>query len=189
MTVRQTQTQYLGFFPAYYSPRRADEFLLSDSIGVAPLGFVESTNAPVVWGDLDDLTNKRIGVVQDYLNTAAFDEMVADGRLRVESVTQDRLNVLKVAGGRIDLAVIDENLFYFLVATDEEVIRVKDTVQFNQKKLEYKDLFIAFSREKSAQQWVNVFNQGLAAIDKELITAQYLKEMKEGLSPSQFMLP
>lgn len=163
---------YAGYFPEYYY--ESDDFLFSDPMGQGPLGFVENVANPVEWSSLEDLTDKRIGVVQDYVNTEELDRMIADGEINASAVTSDSQNVLKVAGGRIDMAVIDSNVLAYLLENDPQVRSAQGKVRMNDRLLVEKDLYIAFKNNADGQQWRDIFNEGLTRIDIEAIMAAHM---------------
>ncbi|GGX67363.1 substrate-binding periplasmic protein [Saccharospirillum salsuginis] len=164
--------KYAGYFPEYYY--ESDEFLFSDPMGQGPLGFVENVDNPIEWNSLDDLTDETIGVVQDYVNTEELDRMIADGDINASAVTSDSQNVLKVAGGRIDMAVIDSNVLGYLLENDPKVDMAIGKVQMNDKLLVEKDLYIAFKNNANGQQWRDIFNEGLTQIDIDAIMAEHM---------------
>lgn len=158
---------YVGYFPEYLY--ESQDFVFSDPMGKGPLGFVEQSSNSIQWESLDDLKNYQIGVVQDYVNTAELDAMIASGEIDASSVTSDAQNVLKVAAGRVDLAVVDSNVLDFLLANDSRVSNVKGKVQMNDKLLVTKDLYIAFKNSPAGQKWKKVFDEGLKKIDVQSI--------------------
>lgn len=164
-----------GYFPEYHSDEVARTFLLSQSIGSGPLGFVEQSAAPVSWASLSDLADKPIGVVRDYVNTTEFDAMVAAGKLKAEAVGDDLTNIKKVGAGRIPLAVIDKHVMEHLLATDPGLAAVKGKVQFNARLLEDKVLYVAFQRSPAGEEAARVLNEGLKKIDVNAIAAKYIE--------------
>jgi polar amino acid transport system substrate-binding protein len=158
-----------GYFPEYDSVENRAAFAYSDALGSGPLGFVERKDAPVAWTTLADLQSKTIGVVNGYINTEAFDAMVAKRQLRVDPVVDDATNVVKVANGRMPLAVIDRNVLTFLVNNDKVVIPYRGAVQFNARILEDKKLFVCFKKGKVGEEWAKIFNEGLKKINAEKI--------------------
>ena len=173
---KDQESKYAGYFPEYYSESIAQEFIFSAEVGSGPLGFVQPAAKPVAWSELADLKSYRIGVVQDYVNTAGFDSMVAAGQLKVSEVISDKSNIQKAAFSRIDLAVIDKNVLEYSVKTDPDLIKLKDKISFNDKLLEDKKLFICF--KKNQQAIADIFNEGLKKIDAEKIQADYLAGLK-----------
>jgi polar amino acid transport system substrate-binding protein len=167
-----TDEKYLGYFPEYFY--ESDDFVFSNPMGLGPLGFVENSTNKISWSSLDDLTSYTIGVVQDYVNTENLDAMIADGKLKSQTVTSDSQNVLKVASGRIDLAVIDSNVLAYLLDNDPKVSRAIGKVSMNSKLLVNKELFVAFKNNSMGQKWSNVFNEGLTKIDINAIMAKHM---------------
>lgn len=155
--------KYIGYFPEYEF--ETDEFVFSDSIGLSPLGFVEQVAKPVRWDKLEDLTQYRIGVVQGYVNTKEFDQLVAQGEFSIEASTDDLRNIHKVAKGRLDLAVIDANVLKYLIhsGTRKEVLLQR--IQMNEKMLELKKIVVAFRNTEEGRKWRDIFNKGLAQIN------------------------
>lgn len=164
---------YHGYFPEYHSDEVATQFLLSDPIGSGPLGFVESSAAPVTWSNLADLKGKSIGTVDGYVNTADFDAMAASGEIKVDAVVDDATNIKKVAAGRIPMAVIDVNVLNHLLNNDASLAAAKGKVQFNARPMEDKSLYIAFQRSPKGEEAARVINEGLKKIDAKSIAAAF----------------
>ena len=155
--------QYIGYFPEYEF--ETDELVFSNSIGTSPLGFVERIAKPIEWNELRDLGQYRIGVVQGYVNTAEFDLYVAQGALNVEATTDDLKNVFKVAKGRLDIAVIDANVFKYLINTGARSEVLQQKIRMNKKLLEQKKIVVAFRNTEEGRKWRDLFNLGLARIN------------------------
>lgn len=154
---------YAGYFPEYktYNPK----FILSDSLGVSELGFVESTAKPLGQLNAVLLGKYQLGVVQDYVNLTLVDQMINRGQLKPQLALSDRQNVLKVALGRLDLAVIDRRVLLYLLEYDAEVRRLaREKVQFNGSFTELKTLHLALRREPAHQHLMEKFNQHLQKV-------------------------
>jgi polar amino acid transport system substrate-binding protein len=137
---------YVGFFPAYYSRERAARYLYSDPVGRSQVVFLERTDNPVRWLSYDDLQGQRIGVVRGFVNTEALD---------------DRSNILKLVAGRVDLAVVDLQVYRHLVQTDPQLARVTTQLQVNPKVLEVKNLYVCFQRTPAGAIAQRALNTGL----------------------------
>lgn len=170
------QDKYIAYFPEYYSKDLEKDFYFSDSIGKSPLGFVEQKEELIEWNELSDLKAYKIGIVQDYVNTEEFDTMVVSNRLLVEVVTNDFLNIRKVAGGRIDLAVIDKNVLEYYLDYDKRLSRIKEKVEFGEKLLSERDLHICFPRTAKGREMLEVFNEGLKKINLEETIEEYKEQ-------------
>lgn len=162
--VRDSHSQHLGFFPAYYSAERERDYYMTDPLGEGPIGLIERKDLPIVWNTLSDLAGKRIGVVQDYINTAEFDALASSGKLVVEAVVSDTLNIRKMIGNRIDTAVIDKHVFHHLLDTDPDLAAGKTLLQFNPKPLESKKLYLYFRRTPEGLALRDRFNTGLKQV-------------------------
>ncbi|MBB5019274.1 polar amino acid transport system substrate-binding protein [Chitinivorax tropicus] len=171
----KTSKTHMGYFPEYHSTDNAKTFHYSDPIGKGPLGFAERADAPISWSRLSDLASKKIGVVQDYVNTDEFDGMVAAKQLKVDVATDDSKNLLKLGGGRIDLAVVDQNVMNYLLSNDKDLKSLKGKLKFNGKLLEDKNLFICFKKGPEGEKLAKLFNDGLKKINVDQIMGQHLK--------------
>lgn len=167
----KTQSKYAGYFPEYYF--ESDDLVLSSSIGTGPLGFAENPTKPVSWSSLNDLKSYKVGVVRGYINTQELDEMIATGAIQGIPVTADNVNLKKVAAKRIPLAVIDKNVFNYLLQSDPEIAKAKASLQMNPKLLEEKQLYVAFGNDETGQKWKKIVDEGLMKIDVEQIMSQY----------------
>ncbi|NOH71090.1 amino acid ABC transporter substrate-binding protein [Vibrio pectenicida] len=159
--------KYIGYFPEYIFDTQ--DFVFSDSIGSGPLGLVENSNSPVKWSKLVDLKTLRIGVVQGYVNTKEFDDMVANGEINIEASSNDTMNIHKVAKRRLDAAVIDSNVLEHLISEDTQEAFLRQYLQMNTKLLDNKQIHVAFRNEPKGIDLKMIFNQGLEKIDIESI--------------------
>ena len=160
---------YIAYFPEYHSKANEADFLYSDPIGVGPLVFVERKSDPVKWDSYDSLKGKKIGVVKGYVNTDELDAKIASKALTSDEALDDAKNLLKLAAGRVDVAVIDVNVFNYLVKNDAAVKAVAGQLQVNGKTLEDKKLYVCFKKSPEGEKALKEFNQGLKKIDPEAI--------------------
>jgi polar amino acid transport system substrate-binding protein len=168
-------SRFVGYFPEYYSSEIEKQYFYSDVIGSGVLGFAERENKPVVWNSLDDLAWLKIGVVQDYVNTEELDQKIAQKKLQSDVATNDLKNLLKLNGKRIDLAVVDQNVFNFLINTSPELASAKKQLRFNERILENKSLFVCFRKDPEGERLQKIFNEGLKKININAIMAAHLK--------------
>lgn len=171
------ESKYAGYFPEYYSDAVAKDFTYSDAMGSGPLGFAEQSKSPVSWNQLSDLKGKRIGTVQDYVNTTEFDTMVAKGELKASTVISDANNLRKLINNRLDLAVIDQNVMTYLFKTDKLLKGKEKLASFQSTLLEDKKLYICFKNNKQGKALADIYNQGLKKIDVKAIMAKYLSNI------------
>jgi polar amino acid transport system substrate-binding protein len=170
----QPDSKYAGYFPEYYY--ESNEFSFSNPMGKGPLGLIENKKKPIVWSAVKDLTQYKIGVVQDYVNTAEVDALIASGEIKAQTATSDETNIRKVAGGRIDAAVIDTNVFSYFLANSKDLEKAQEQVQINAKLLTEKELFVAFKNSTEGKKWLAIYNEGLKNIDITAVMKKYLNE-------------
>ncbi len=173
----KTQPKYAGYFPEYYF--ESEEVIFSLPIGTGPLGLVEHKSTPFMWSSLQDLKAVKLGVISGYVNTKELDDMIASGEIKVEAVIRDTQNLHKVAEKRIRLAVIDSNVFAYLVNTDNTLKKQKNLLKMNERMLNDKKLFIAFSNDKVGRKWKDIVDQGIKKIDVDKIMSQYLDRIEK----------
>lgn len=167
---KEESSKYAGYFPEYYSDAVAKEFIYSDVMGSGPLGFAERASDPVDWNKISDLEKYSIGVIQDYVNDGAdFDAAVAAGKIKVQPVTSDATNLVKLLNNRIDLAVVDKNVLSYILKTDKRFAGKQDKLQFNKKLLVDNKLYITFKKNAMGEKLNKIFNEGLTKIDVEKI--------------------
>lgn len=97
----------VGFFPAWIEDNSQGQFIVSDALFFSPTGFAYPSSKELRWTHLSDLKGKKIGVAQDYGNTAEFNRLVKQGIIQTETVVSDDTNLRKVAAAKIDGAFID----------------------------------------------------------------------------------
>lgn len=173
----KTQPKYAGYFPEYYF--ESEDVIFSQSIGSGPLGFAEHTSTPITWSSLQDLKTVKLGVINGYVNTQKLDDMIANGDIEVEAVVRDSQNLHKLAKKRISLAVIDSNVFSYLLSTDSTLRQQKGRLQMNPKILADKQLFIAFLNDEEGKKWKKVVDEGLNKIDVDKIMSTYFSSIEQ----------
>ena len=169
----ESGSKYVGYFPEYLY--ESSEFVFSAPMGQGPLGLVERTDKAINWSALQDLSKYSIGVVQDYVNTDELDAMIAAGTIKAQVAPSDELNIQKVAGGRIDAAVIDANVMSYLLANSPKLDKVAGQVQMNSKLLTNKNLHVAFGNTAEGQKWKAIYDEGLGKVDVAAIMAKFMK--------------
>ena len=161
---QDSDSPYIGYFPEYFSHETEKKFVYSDAFASGPLGFAERKDKSVQWTELEGLTPYRIGVVQGYINSEEFDEMMENKTLKTSSTLNDTANLRKLISGRVDLAVIDKYVMEHLLKTDKNLVTKADEIQFNSRILENKKLYICFNKTAEGYEIAEIFNQGLKKI-------------------------
>ena len=166
-----------AIFPEYGSGPVDADFLSSDVIGTSSVGFVEVIGRAVDWETLEDLSRYRLGTVKGYLNTEDFDRMAARGVLQIDSSVSDLLNLRKVMAGRVDLAVVDVNVFRYLAREDPALSRERHRLRVNPRLLGVNTMHVHFRRGQAGERLLRDFNRGLGRIDVEGMQRRYLDEV------------
>ncbi|OYU46206.1 MAG: hypothetical protein CFE44_03390 [Burkholderiales bacterium PBB4] len=163
--------RYVGVYPTWPEDVLPG-FTASPVIVRSPVGFVEPKSAPLSWVRLEDLAGKRIGIVQDYGNTVEFMHLVRNKTLKVEVVIDGLTNIRKVAGRRIDAALIDlHNLSYYL---KHDAKALAHQVQANARAIGTKDLVLSINRKFAHRSAFDTLARGLSKIDPDKIINDYL---------------
>ena len=171
----KTDLNYAGYFPEYLSDDVSRNFYCAGSIGSSPLAFAQRRDKPVAWRTLDDLAKVPIGVVQDYINTDEFDRRVAQKRLYADVSLTDTANLLKLELNRVDLAVIDSNVFEYLRKSVPQLKRAQGSLELNPRMLELKKLYVCFKKTPEGLRWQKTLSEGLRKIDVENLNATQLQ--------------
>ncbi|MGE4298527.1 MAG: substrate-binding periplasmic protein [Desulfovibrionaceae bacterium] len=166
VTLARMDTTVAGYFPEYFNVNAADSFLFSNPIGTSPLGFAERASAPVEWQTVHDLGGIPIGTVAGYANTDLFDTMAAQGKLAVEPVSDDAINLEKLAKGRIRLAVMDCQVLRYMTMSRRKDSK-ENSIQCNARLLGDRTLHLCFRKDEAGKRILKIFNEGLRHIDVE----------------------
>jgi len=177
----RTDESVAGYLPEYYSPEVAADFILSHPIGSGPLALAQRRNHPLQWHTIADLSAWTVGVVQGYVNDAAFDARVAARQQPVDVAISDELNLKKLAAGHVDLAIVDPYVFDYL-CSQNPVLRQQ--LEINPHQIADKSLYIAFKRTAAGARWASIFNQGLRKIDVTAIMRQFIKDYRPSAGES-----
>lgn len=167
----------VAYFPGYHC-RHVDGFVPSAPIGNGPLGFAENVGSPVTWENVDDIGKQKlkVGTVLGYANTDEFDEKAGTGWIRAIPAPDDVTNLRKLARQRIDIAVIDKLVLSYLLATEDSLSDLSETLIFNERPLEDKTLYLCFNDDEAGRALRDKFNEGLAKVDVEDIVESYFQD-------------
>ena len=168
---------YVGYFPAYWTPERAQTCNFSAPIGIGQVGLVQRRDKPIKWTRLEDLSTLTIGVTAGYSNGSAFDALVADGTLHVQAVPADIDNLRMVARGRIPAAVVERSVFDYSLLTDPDMHRQRADLEFNSRLVAQLPLYVCFKKTPEGARWKQIFDAGLQKIDLLETQRAYLETL------------
>lgn len=154
---------YAGKFPDYYSTERARECHFSRPVGESPLGVAELRGRPVQWSRVEDLQRYRMGVVGTYVNSPAFDELVAEGKIQVVTALDDEENLRNLLQGKTEAAIIDRNVFAYLLQKDS-VQGAGQQLQLNPAVFMVHKLYVCFQKNEQGRVLRDRFDRGLAGL-------------------------
>jgi polar amino acid transport system substrate-binding protein len=160
---------YSGYFPKYFANDLDKRWHISTSVGSSVLGMAQQAGPLIHWRRLEDLASYRIGVVTGYINTREFDALMTSKRLNTFAVDGDHLNLRKLQRDRLDLAVIDRDVFYWLIHHDRKLQTAG--LQFHPQILEHKSLHIMFRPDQQALQ--QRLAQAIARLDIAKLSEDY----------------
>lgn len=163
VNLAKSDPAWIGVYPEYYAEaedveKGGSRCYYSKSFGNSPLGFAQKADKPIAWSSHDDLKPYTIGVVEGYRNEDKFDAMVASGDIKVDAAPSDAVNIRKVAGGRIDGAVIDREVMEYLLENDPDLAGLKGKVTFNDHLLIEHGLFICFENSEAGKKVRDMFD-------------------------------
>ncbi|GAA5183084.1 ABC transporter substrate-binding protein [Niveibacterium umoris] len=164
VAVGESAKGFAGYFPSYYSADRARRTELSDPVGESPLGFAQRSDSPSTWVTIEDLKALRIGVVEGYINTTALDRRIASGDQPADSTLDDASNLMKLAAGRVDLAVVDSKVFANLMGNDTRLTGLRGQLVMNPRLLELKSVHVAFRKTSEGRKLSRALSEGLRKI-------------------------
>lgn len=160
----EKDSRYDGYFPAYYTADRATRCQFSRPLGYSRIGFAYLQSAgPFNWEQLPELESTSIGVVRGYSNGEAFDQLRQQGSLKqVVDADSDLVNLRKLVGGRIRLAVVDANVMQYLLNQDPVLQPAAANLRFHPKLINRLSIHVCFKPGAVYSQMRSDFNKALA---------------------------
>jgi len=147
---------------AYHNKDREEKYIFSDAIYFLELGLIARPGLGVSrYNSLRDLTPYSIGISRGFANSEEFD---AANYLDKHAATFPNLNIRKLFRGRIDMAVMNFDLFRYEARKEGFCI---SEVEFMEPPLETHGLYLMASRKiADGEKIIRDFNQGLDKIRK-----------------------
>jgi polar amino acid transport system substrate-binding protein len=168
---------YSGYYPAYQEEILSG-FIASDPVFSSPLVVAERIASPLTITSEQSLIGKKIGVVQGYGNTVAFDDLVAKGKIKTDKAPEDNVNILKLASGRVDGIMIDLYTMAYILQTDKNLIPIAKEVRANSVVIANKSLYVAFPDTPEGHKYRDAFNLALKKVPVKKIVEDYLIKYK-----------
>lgn len=145
---------------AYYNEERTTKYLYSDVIYYLNVGLIARPGlARTQYASLRELSGYRIGVSRGFANSEEFD---AAQYLNKDVASTPLLNIRKLYRGRIDMAVMNFDLFRYEARKQGHCL---DSISFVDPPLSTQGLYVMASRNiPDGEKLMQDFNTGLAAI-------------------------
>ncbi|MCB6183250.1 transporter substrate-binding domain-containing protein [Leeia sp. TBRC 13508] len=159
--------KYIGYMPAYYSAERSKNGYLSDQIALSHIGFAKTTHRIIQWKDEQELANYRVGLVKGYVNTPAFDRRLNAGDPNLDLAVSDENNLVKLAAGRIDMALIDRYVFAYYQQFSKEPGVNTTKLEFQGQIVEEKPVYLIFQKNPRGQQYKRKLHEGMQRINMQ----------------------
>lgn len=142
--------------PVYFSQHRVFDYYFSEPIEASPLIALARQDFPLSnYHKLSELYSFKFGVVRDYANTDEFDR---NKNIRKEYSNDDFNNLKKLDAARVDLILIDKNVYEHLLKKH----KFHHSFKILSPSLEDKKLHLSFPKKSSKSKLLlEKFNNGL----------------------------
>lgn len=157
----ETNPACMGYFPERYTGKLDRRWTVSEPIGGSPLGFAQRSDSPINWRSLDNLRNRRIGVVLDTIASTPLEPLVDRGAFKVDYATDDVANLVRLCTYRVDLAVTDAYVFAHLMANDPRLAEYRGQIVMNARIFQLKSLHVLFRKNAEGRRLAKVLASGL----------------------------
>lgn len=177
MQVGASDPDFVGYFPAYHTPERAQQCHFTAPMGNSTIGLAMLAEAPLHWRVLGDLAGNKLGVVLGYSNGEAFDQMVKSGKLQVDASESDTINLKKLLAGRIRAVVIDKAVLRYLLASDPALSKERAKLAFGDQPLAVLTLHVCFQRTPLGLKLKQSYDAALLHTDIAKIENAYFDQL------------
>jgi polar amino acid transport system substrate-binding protein len=169
--------QFDGYFPEYLSPEVRRRCFLSPSAGESPLVLAKRKNTQIEIHGLNDLTHYRVGVVNGYNNTDAFDANVSSGLQKVDRADSDQANLQKLISGRVDLILIDRNVMQWQLTRSQKLQSHASDLEVLEPPLQLHGLYLCFKRSAHGQKLADAFSRGIRHVNVANFSHSYMEAL------------
>lgn len=177
MAAGRLDPQLDGYFPVYLSPQVRKQCYLSMSAGDSPLVLAKRKNLLPEPRTLDELSHYVVGVVNGYNNTEDFDLRVRQGTQPIDRADSDSANLLKLAGGRVDLIIIDRNVMQWLLPHTPKLQPYAASLVAQEPPIMHQGLYLCFKRTLHGQKLADGFDRGIRQINVPAFSRDYLSNL------------
>ncbi|WP_275544488.1 substrate-binding periplasmic protein [Pseudomonas sp. Marseille-Q0931] len=166
----------------FYSPERAEHFLISDAVIESGYHLFYRKDFAFDWRNIKDLRGLRIAVTRGYDHGDAFRRAEAAGELQVVRLTSDEQGLRQLLAGRIDLFPVDKVVGFDLLHRKFTATE-RQRLSFHPKPLHSASMYLLLSRNVPGNvELMQRFNLGLKQLRDSGKVSQYLMEIQQPLS-------
>ncbi|MBT2865826.1 transporter substrate-binding domain-containing protein [Chromobacterium violaceum] len=170
----------------YDDPVKAKEFLYSAPISEhRELLFHRKDVTVPPWRKLRDLRGLRFGATHGYTYTAEFRQLMKQGTLNVEEANDDKINLLKMLAGRIELFPLDEFTGWQLLTSDAFPRGAHDLVTTEARPFSIQYGHLLMPRSARNEQLMARFNAGLARLRADGTLERFRLDLYRGSGMGQ----
>jgi polar amino acid transport system substrate-binding protein len=138
-------------------PKEIEEegLIASQPLFYSRLGVFVRTDAPQPFHSVADLRGRRIGAVRGY----GYPDHVRQAGLDLEEAVSDINNLRKLAAGRFDMVLVEQQVGEYLVTRDEQL---RGRLQWQEPELATIPLMVGFVAPRPGEpDWGAIFARGL----------------------------
>lgn len=168
------------------TPDHLRDFLMSEPVIFVDKALFHMKSTPLNWSKIEDLSQWRIAATAGYSYGQEWDEAVKNGRLKIETVTNDEQNIKRLLAGRIDAFAMEVDVANYLIDTTLTPDEARQ-LTYCPKLLAHSPICLALSRKlEKAPVLLKRFNDGLSKLKAAGLYDQYLtKSERFRSSPTQ----
>ncbi|WP_438463276.1 substrate-binding periplasmic protein [Marinomonas sp. PE14-40] len=162
-------------------PDIQEDFYISDATNSIPKVLFSLKEKPLIWDSMVDLEDKQIGVTDGYFYGSMFENAKNNERFKVQYVSSERLNLIKLLGGRMDAVAMGLDAGLYMIKRDLSPDQA-DRITYHPRLLAETFQGVVFPKklERSAR-LVKTFNKGLKRLKASGKYDQYFAESRAGL--------
>lgn len=161
-------------------PERELDFYFSDEVVEEQHVFFHLNTEKFTWNNVADIQNKLLGGLFNFSYGPEIDKAIADGKLKIDRVTEDKINFRKLIAGRIALYPQEVNVG-LSVLLKEFTPEEREKVTFNEKQFMKSPSYLLMSKKNPVnEKRILQFNQALKAMREKGIIAEYFVQLQRG---------
>ncbi|WP_231714632.1 substrate-binding periplasmic protein [Desulfonema ishimotonii] len=157
--------EYVGSGFWLEAERRKKDFWYSDPVYESRWAFFYLKSFRFDWNTLEDLRGIRVGVTREFTYTKELYDAIDAGTISADWVSHEYLNIRKLLKGRIDIAIFNTEVGYYLLR--KEAPQNFDLLIHHPKPLVETNGHLIFTKKREDnRRLIKLFNKGLKKLKK-----------------------